>query len=482
MFVNLALIIEEHDADRVALIADDQTISYGELRARTAAVRARLAAAGLGANDRVLVACGNEPEFAIAALATLGVGGIAIPVNPRSPLPELLANIDLVHPAAVLVGPSMRRLLDDPEVIDAPLIDLGELADDGNEPPAIVERADEDLAFLMLTSGVTGASKAAMLSHGNLAFVQQLTCDGGPDSLAADDVVLGVLPFAHIFGLNVSLLSTLRAGATCVLLTRFDADESLELIQRHRITRIAAVPPMWKRWADLDAPNDSFALVTYAASGAAALTREVWDSVYERYGLEIAEGYGLTETSPVVTNHRGIPIKRGSVGKLVDGVDLIIVDDDGTPVDDGDTGEIVVRGPLVFQGYLDAPEITANVLTPDGWFWTGDVGVFDDDGYLYLVDRIKDLIIVSGFNVYPAEVESILGQHPKVAGAVVVGRPDNNTGEAVTAYVTGQVSESELNDFARSKVAGYKAPTEYHFVDELPVAASGKVVRKNLRT
>ena len=268
----------------------------------------------------------------------------------------------------------------------------------------------------MLTSGVTGDPKAAMLSHGNLAWVQELTCDGSPDSLTADDVTLGVLPFAHIFGLNVVLRASLRAGAVCVLEQTFDVDESIDLIRTHGVTRIAAVPPMWKRWSLADAPDDSFASVAYASSGAAALPAEVFAAVRSRFGLEISEGYGLTETSPIISNTRGMPVRPTSVGKVVDGVDLVLVDPDGTPVDLGDTGEIVVRGPGIFKGYLDAPEVTAAVLTPDGWFWTGDIGVFDDDGYLYLVDRVKDLIIVSGFNVYPAEVEAVLIEHPRGRG------------------------------------------------------------------
>lgn len=479
--MNLATIIEDHEAERVALLADGDPTTYGDLRSWAASVRARLAAIGIGPDSRVLVACGNEPAFAAAALGVLGVGGIAVPVNPRSPLPELQSRLDLVRPAAVLVGSSMRWLLDHAAEIDVPLIDVTSIREPSDETPQIVERDDDDLAFLMLTSGVTGEPKAAMLSHGNLAWAQELTCDGNADSLNADDVTLGVLPFAHIFGLNVVLLSSLRVGAVCVLEDRFDADESLQLVRRHSITRIAGAPPMWKRWAEADVPDDTLASVVYAASGAAALPLEVFEAIRDRYGIEIAEGYGLTETSPIITNSRGITIRPTSVGQVVEGVELALVDTDGTPADHGDVGEIVVRGPGVFKGYLDAPEVTASVLTDDGWFWTGDVGVLDDDGYLFLVDRVKDLVIVSGFNVYPAEVESVLMEHPDVRGAVVVGTPDVDSGEAVEAHVSGQVSAEELDAFARERMSSYKCPTCYHFVEELPVGATGKVHRKSLR-
>lgn len=478
--MNLALIIEDHEPERIALLADDQPTTYSELRASAAAVRERLTEVGLGPDDRVLIACGNEPEFAAAALGAMGVGGVAVPVNPRSPLPEFLARIELVRPAAVLVGPSMRWVLDRADEVDAHVIDMSAIDTPQGDVPPIVERGNDDLAFMMLTSGVTGEPKAAMLSHGNLGWVQELTCEG-PESFTPDDVTLGVLPFAHIFGLNVVLLASLRVGAVCVLQARFDADESLELIRRHHVTRVAGAPPMWKRWAEADAPGDTFASVVQAASGAAALPLSVFEAVRDRYGIEVGEGYGLTETSPIVTHSRGITVKPTSVGRVAEGVDLALVDPDGTPVDQGDAGEIVVRGPGIFLGYLDAPDVTASVLTPDGWFWTGDVGVLDDEGYLYLVDRVKDLIIVSGFNVYPAEVESVLMQHPDVRGAVVVGTPNIDTGEAVEAHVSGNVSAADLDAFARERMSSYKCPSEYHFVEQLPVAATGKVIRKSLR-
>ncbi len=478
--MNLALIIEDHEPDLIALIADDRSTTYGELRASSAAVRERLTAEGLGPDDRVLIACGNEPEFASGVLGAMGIGGVAVPVNPRSPLPEMLARVDLVRPAAVLVGPSTRWLLDHADEIDATLIDTRDIGSPSDDAPPIAQRSDDDLAFLMLTSGVTGEPKAAMLSHGNLGWVQELTCDG-PDAFTADDITLGVLPFAHIFGLNVVLLASLRAGAACVLQSRFDADESLDLIRRHQITRVGGAPPMWKRWSEADAPDDTFASVIQAASGAAALPLKVFEAVRDRFGIEVGEGYGLTETSPIVTHSRGITVKPTSVGRVAEGVDLALVDPDGTPVEQGDAGEIVVRGPGIFLGYLDAPDVTASVLTPDGWFWTGDVGVLDDDGYLYLVDRVKDLIIVSGFNVYPAEVESVLMAHPDVRGAVVVGTPNIDTGEAVEAHVSGHVSAADLDAFARERMSSYKCPSEYHFVEQLPVAATGKVIRKSLR-
>ncbi len=481
MSTNLASIIEQHDADRVALIDGDRSMSYGELRARVAATRGALHQAGIGVDDTVAIMAGNEPDFVVASLAALGLGAVAVPILPTSPLPELLRKLQLVDPAMVALGEEGRWTLDHAGELSWPLLDLSTTGDDPTDAPDVVERQPDDLAFLLLTSGVSGDAKVAMLSHNNLAWVQEAITADPELGLAADDVSLGVLPFSHIFGLNVVLLASLRIGACVVLQRRFNATLSLELIRQHQITTISGAPPMWQRWAVADAPDDSLASVRHAASGAAALPIEVFNAIKDRYGIELGEGYGLTETSPIVTWSRGGPIKATSVGRPLAGVDVVLVEPDGTPVEPGDSGEIVVRSPGVFKGYLNAEETTSTVLTDDGWFWTGDIGVFDDDGYLYLVDRIKDIVIVSGFNVYPSEVESILMEHPSVSGAVVVGTPNGETGEAVVAHVSGEVEADELDAFVKARLSRYKCPTEYRFVDELPVAATGKLIRRELR-
>ncbi len=485
--MNLASSIEGHAADRTALIEGDVHLSYGELRQLVDALRSRLHAEGIGPDDRVAVMAGNELHFVVGSLATLGLGAVTIPIRPTNPIPELARKLDLIRPNLMLLGEAGRWALDHGDEIDAPMLDVGtvlvdaELATAAETAPPIVERDQDDLAFLMLTSGVSSDAKVAMLSHHNLAWVQEAISADPEVGMNGDDISLGVLPFSHIFGLNVVLLTSLRLGACVVLQRRFYAELSLDLIRTHGITTVSGAPPMWQRWAIADADDDVLASVRNAASGAAALPADVFHAIKDRYGVEIAEGYGLTETSPVVTWSRGIPVKATSVGKTLPGVDVVLVEQDGTPVEQGDTGEIVVRGPGIFKGYLDNPEITSSVLTEDGWFWTGDVGVFDDDGYLYLVDRIKDIVIVSGFNVYPSEVESILMEHPAVKGAVVVGTPHGETGEAVVAHVSGDVAEAELHAFACERLSRYKCPAEYHFVDELPVAATGKLIRRELR-
>ncbi len=478
--MNLASVIEEHDGDRVALIDGETTITYAMLREEVAALRHRLTSEGIGPEAKVAILAGNEPDFVTGSLAALGIGALAVPVRATSPLPELLRKLAIVQPDIILTGEAGRWAIDHQVEIGALMVDVSTAGGSAAEAPPIVDRTDDDLAFLLLTSGVSSDAKVAMMSHRNLAWVQRAITEA-EDGLEPNDIALGVLPFSHIFGLNVLLLASLRIGAAVVLQHRFDAELSLDLIRRHQITSISGAPPMWQRWAEADAPDDALASVRNAASGAAALPAEIFEAIRVRYGVEIAEGYGLTETSPIVTWSRGVQPRATSVGRPLDGVDVVLVEPDGTPVDVGDTGEIVVRSPGVFMGYLDAEETTSAVLTDDGWFWTGDMGVFDDDGYLYIVDRIKDIIIVSGFNVYPSEVESILMEHPAVRGAVVVGTPHGDTGEAVAAHVSGDVDAEELDAFAQARLSRYKCPTEYHFVDELPVAPTGKLIRRELR-
>ncbi|HEY0521165.1 MAG TPA: AMP-binding protein, partial [Ilumatobacteraceae bacterium] len=233
-----------------------------------------------------------------------------------------------------------------------------------------------------------------------------------------------------------------------------------------------------------DAPSDSFATVRLALTGAAKMPEEAMRRLRDRFGLELAEGYGLTEASPVVTSSAGLPLKVGSVGKVLDGITVRLVDESGDDVLQGDAGEIWVKGPNVFHGYLDDPEQTARVLTGDGWLRTGDIAITDDDGYLYLVDRAKDLIIVSGFNVYPAEVEGVIAQHPAVAEVGVVGVPHPHTGEAVKAWVVTRdgmtVDEDTLIAWCTERLARYKSPSKILFVDQLPRNVSGKLLRRSL--
>lgn len=501
--MNLAHLIDDHPADAVALISGDQRLTYGELREQVAAVRGGLAAQGIGAGDRVVIAAINDTPFVVMYLATIGLGAVAIPVNPLSPPPELLRELVMVEPAAVVLDEiscpvwsmvpadqipssirvvitSDRALADRCGIADA--VDVATLRAGDAVPITEVDAAE--IAAMLFTSGTAGSPRAAMLSHGNLRsnIDQSLS---SPEHTEASDVVYGVLPLFHIFGLNVGLGVTLAAGATLVLATRFDMAEALSLIADHGVTIVPGAPPVWVAFAESDAPADAFAGVRTAVSGASRLPVSVAERIEERFGITIAEGYGLTETAPVVTSSwaAGERPRYGSVGRSIPGVEIRLVNDAGEDVPVGDAGEILIKGPNVFVGYFRDPETTERVLA-DGWLHTGDVGMVDEDGWLYLVDRAKDLIIVSGFNVYPAEVEEVLNLHPDVSESGVIGLVDDLDNEAIRAYVVpaagASPSADALIEFASQHLARYKCPQSVVFVEQLPRNLSGKLVRRHL--
>jgi long-chain acyl-CoA synthetase len=299
-------------------------------------------------------------------------------------------------------------------------------------------------------------------------------------------VVLVALPLFHIYGLNATLGVVLREGGTAVLVQRFDPAASLELIARHRVTVLLGAPPMFGAWlaAARDARAD-LSSVRLAVSGAAPLPASVLEAFRDRFGITIWEGYGLTETAPVVTtNALGEEARADSIGLALPEVEVRLVDERGEEVEEGDPGEIVIRGPNVFAGYWRRPEETEAAFR-DGWLLTGDVAYRDEDGYLHIVDRTKDLIIVSGFNVFPKEVEDAIAVHPKVAECSVLGVPDERTGEAVRALVVVRpgemLTEEEVLDQCRDTLARFKWPREVEFVDALPKHVTGKVLRRALR-
>ena len=326
-----------------------------------------------------------------------------------------------------------------------------------------------------------------MLTHGNLvANLDQL---GAVPALAeaASDVILLALPLFHLYGLNAVLNFMLRVGATGVLVERFDPVETLELVERYRVTVLCGVPPMFRAWLEAaGSRNFDVSSVRLAVSGAAALPPDLLEAFRERFGLSIWEGYGLTETGPAVTTNALAPEPRGgSIGLPLPGVEVRLVAENGQEPEEGDPGEIVVRGPNVFRGYWRRVGETESAFLEDGWFRTGDVAYADEDGFLHLVDRKKDLVIVSGFNVFPKEVEDVVASHPAVDECAVVGVPDERTGEAIRALVVlrrgAKATADQIVDHCRATLARFKCPREVVFVDRLPKHVTGKVMRRELR-
>jgi long-chain acyl-CoA synthetase len=404
-----------------------------------------------------------------------------VPLNPVAPRAELESELAAVAAELIVCGPG--------HVSPAAGVAALDITAALRHQPiaACTPRDDDDLAVLLFTSGTAGMPKAAMLSHGNLIANIRQVQDAPGLAVRADDVGLGVLPFFHVFGLNVVIGLTLAAHATLVSVPRFDPAKSVEVIREHGVTVIAAVPAIFRAWLDLGPEVDAsaFASVRLAVSGAAALSADTLSAIQTRFGMRIHEGYGLTEASPIVTTTAvEQAVRPGSIGPPVPGVKVRLVDRDGEDALEGDPGEIWVRGANIFGGYWNDAEQTARVLV-DGWLHTGDIAVADDDGWLTLVDRAKDLIIVSGFNVYPGEVEAALVEHDDIVDAAVVGELDPRSGERVVAFVVPNPGTNPtatiLTAHLRRRIARYKIPQRFEIVSELPHTFAGKVLRRALR-
>ncbi|NDH22438.1 MAG: long-chain fatty acid--CoA ligase [Actinobacteria bacterium] len=497
--VNLATLFADHPAERTAIVTGGDRITYGQLSAEVEKTRGVLVSLGLEPGDRVAILCATNFRFVRAWFGILGAGMVAVPLNPQSPAPEIERELAQVGAKAVIAGPAGIGVLEQvdrsvvptlkhvlrPSGVGLPdSVDLDVLRETV-EPAPMVERADGDLACLMFTSGTAGAPKAAMLTHGNLAANLRQNMATSGKVVRPDDIGLCVLPLFHIMGLNSILNLSLYAGATLVLQERFDPMTVFETIVDEQISVLVGPPTMWAALSQVDlVADDALKTIRIAVSGAATLPNRVVEEVAGRFGVRILEGYGLTEAAPGVTRATDDDTPIGSIGRPMAGMEVRIVDAAGDDVYIGDEGEILVRGDNVFVGYLDDPEATARAIDPQGWLHTGDIAVVDDDGFVYIVDRAKDLIIVSGFNVFPAEVERVLNAHPGVVESGVVGVPHPHTGESVKAFIVAEpgrvLEEDDLIEWCATELARYKCPTKIDLVDEIPRGLGGKIIRREL--
>lgn len=478
-----------HAGGKKALVVPGETaVTYSDLDAEVDRVARGLVQLGVAPGDRVALAMGNVVHFPFAYFGILRAGAVVVPLNAMLTGSEIARVVDHSESKVVLtggvVGDTVKAAIENVEVVT--IEDWDRLGPLGGSAPEI-EVADDDLAVLAYTSGTTGEPKAAMLSHGNLLanLDQQMQV---PDAqVTEDDVLFLALPLFHIFGLNVTLGLLVMNGATGILIERFEPVATLGWIQEHKVTILFGAPPMYSSWcATPGADQYDLSSVRLAISGAAPLPTDVLREFRDLFGVQIYEGYGLTETAPTLTSNRMSDQPRpGSIGMPLPNVQLRLVNEEGHDVELGDPGEIVVRGPNIFQGYWRNEEATKAVLR-DGWFYTGDIAVQDEEGYLYIVDRKRDLVIVSGFNVFPSEVEAALMTLPEVAEAAVVGSPHPYTGETVKAFVVlepgKQATEAELIAGVQERLARFKCPTSIEIVDELPHLLTGKVLRRALRT
>lgn len=489
--MNLASLTTNGPDDQVAIIDGSTRITYAELRDRVARTAAGLLDAGLVAGDRVCVLAGNEPGFIIGLLGTWHAGLAAVLINHQEPVPQLSNYLSAIEPQAILAGTSKQAVeaavaLGDlgfgGRLIAVPAGDVADLLIADGEPIPIVDVASDAAALFIFTSGVSGLPRPAKLSHGNLAATQEALASCADISLTGSSVSLGALPMVHILGLNVAVLSTLRNGGTIVLQNHWNAEQALDLIAEHAIDTLVLVPVMWSDLADApDATPDALANVKLARCGAATLAPEIATRVHEKLGIELAQGYGLTETAGTVTFEPNARARPGSVGTPLDHVQIRIIDGD-VDAEPGDPGEIWVKGDCVFEGYWGSEDLNNELFAEDGWYRTGDIGVLDDR--LYLVGRQKDMINVSGFKISPVEVELTLEKHPAVSGSLVVGEPDDRTGERVVAYVVpangAAIEEAALQGHVRESLARYKVPKAVYVVEDLPANIIGKRIRRRL--
>ncbi|MEM9133411.1 MAG: AMP-binding protein [Actinomycetota bacterium] len=485
------------EAGPPALITTSGALTRAELRERSERWRADLAAAGIERGDRVVLIAGNGELFVVAYLALLGLGAVTVPLNPQSPPAELRREVDDVVPRAAIVEPAVLVAAGEAgaEALLGPSVPVIDVATLGSGEPMAARSVDpDDPAVLLFTSGTAGMPKPAVLTHLNLASAMASMVSLPVDLIGAGHVALAVIPLFHVFGLHTVINLGTRIGATLVIDDFLGADHVADLVDRHGVTLLVGPPAMWQVLAGADGLDaEAFASVKLAISGAAKLDPGLRARVAERLGLTLDEGYGLTETCAVAASSVGIEAPAGSVGHLMPGIEARLVDGDGRDVLVGDAGEVWARGPMVSPGYFtveaDGRARLVSNRDEDGWLRTGDVAVVDDGGFLSIVDRAKDLVIVSGFNVYPGEVEVVLQRHPAVAEAAVVGEADADTGEALVAHIVlagaaaeaGEAPVDELLAHCRHQLARYKVPRRVEVHDVLPRGLAGKLRRLELR-
>ncbi len=491
---NLSSLLEQAAAshpDRTALRMDDLTLTYAELREAAGRMSALLASFGVEPGDRVGLMLPNVPAFPIAFYGALAAGAIVVPMNPLLKEREVAYYLGDSGAKAVVAwhaaaGEAAKGAADaGTQMIAAETPDLSGLLDGVTAAEGASGRGGDDDAVILYTSGTTGRPKGAELTHDGLVRNCTLTSRTLLKN-STNDVMMGCLPLFHVFGLTCGLNGTVASAGTLTLLPRFDPAKALDMMARDGVTIFEGVPTMYA--AILHHPEADpakAATLRVCVSGGAALPVEILRGFEEKFGCIILEGYGLSETSPVASfNHPDQVRKPGSIGTPVEGVEMRLIDDDFQTVPDGDIGEIAIRGHNVMKGYWNKPEATAEAIR-DGWFRTGDMARTDSDGYYYIVDRKKDLIIRGGYNVYPREIEEVLHEHPAVAEVAVIGIPHPELGEEVGAAVAlkpgASATPEELRAFAKDRVAAYKYPRHVWLVDALPKGPTGKILRREVQ-
>jgi long-chain acyl-CoA synthetase len=478
-----------HDPEHIAVRLDDVALNYAAIDIASSHLAGLLAERGIVRSDRIGIMLPNLPHFPVCYYGALRRGAIVVPMN------VLLKRREVAY----YLSDSGAKLLfawegfaeearagaeeAGAECIVVTLEGFAHLVGSASPEPEIADVDGEDTAVLLYTSGTTGQPKGAELTHANL--ISNANASRKLFTKGAEAICLGALPLFHSFGQTCGMNATLGGGGTLTLVPRFDPAKALEVIQRDRVNVFLGVPTMYGAMLHLPERGDyDVSSLELCVSGGSAMPVELMRSFEEAFGAKILEGYGLSESSPVASfNHPDRQRKPGSIGTPIEGTGMAVVDDDGAEVAPGEVGEIVIKGPNVMRGYWQRPDATAETII-DGWLHTGDMGRIDEDGYFFIVDRKKELIIRGGYNVYPREVEEVLYEHPAVREAAVLGIPHDEYGEEIGAAVSladgAQATPEELREYVRERVAAYKYPRSLWIVDDLPKGPTGKILKREI--
>ncbi|MCQ5362743.1 MAG: long-chain-fatty-acid--CoA ligase [Candidatus Methanomethylicia archaeon] len=486
----------ENFGEKAAIVWNDKEYSFKDLDSMSNKFAHALLEKGLTKGDRVCIFMQNSPEFVVSHFGIIKAGCITVPLNVMYRKRELVHMVNDSGATVMVTSEgnlpyvlevrndlkSLREIIVTSSNVPEGCLSFYRLLENGVDKPTDVRNADDDVAVICYTSGTTGSAKGAMITHSN--FISNISTLSQLWELTDRDKLMMALPMFHVHGLGIAVHGMVYCGYTMVLLERFDAKKVMEGIDKYKCTVFMGVPTMYIKLLELDDCKYDLSSMRLWTVGSAPMPVDAMEKFKERYGFELLERYGMTETAVVIASN---PLKGkrkpGSVGLPIPGVEVKIVDDEDNPLPVNEVGEIVVRGPNVMKGYWNRPQETEEAFR-NGWFHTGDLGKIDEEGYLHIVGRKKEMIISGGFKVFPREVEEVLHTHPKVKEVAVVGIPDPVRGESVKAYIVLKdgttATEKELDEYCRNNLAAFKVPRIYEFVSSIPRTPSGKILNRLL--
>jgi long-chain acyl-CoA synthetase len=476
--------------NNTAIIEQGIEISYAELNERANRIATALLRLGVSAGDHIALCAPNSGKWVAFYFGVLKTGAVAVTLSSLLSRKELALLLGHCRPKVLLAFDDILADVDrireeagvETVISDGGDMGFEQLLKTGTASSKAVDRDRSETAVILYTGGTTGTPKGVELTHENISHAIQnvIFCERSNEN----DTALLFLPFNHVFGQMHILNATILSAGCIELIPSFDMDAVLDILKKGRVTKLFSVPTIYARLLQLDGLKEKLGAVRYCFSAAASIAAEHVSQWKERTGLSIYESYGMTEAAPMVTYNHYYRHVVGSVGTPVSGVEVEIRDLYGKPEKPGNKGEICIRGRNIMKGYLNNPQANAEAFWENGWFRSGDMGIMDSNGYLFIVDRIKDMVITGGENVYPREVEEVLYTHPDVSECAVIGLPDPEWGEKVTAFIVTksgkEIDSAEVKSFLKSQLSSFKVPKEYRTVNELPKSPTGKILKRML--